>query len=64
MKRENKFKKKGKKVLPALEQKNRAKILEENDKKKLARILGPIEQRENVFWKSLNSEEHVRNKGF
>ena len=63
MKRENKFKKKGKKVLPALEQKNRAKILEENDKN-LARSLGPIEQRENVFLKSLNNEEHVRNKGF
>ena len=64
MKHENKCKKKGKKVLLALEEKNLAKILEENDKKKLASILGPIEQRENVFWKSLNSEEHVRNKGF
>ena len=37
MKRENKCKKKGKKVLPALEEKNLAKILEENNKK-LARI--------------------------
>ena len=33
MKRENKCKKKGKKVLLALEEKNLAKILEENDKK-------------------------------
>ena len=43
MKHENKCKKKGKKVLLALEEKNLAKILEENDKKKLASILGPIE---------------------
>ena len=42
MKHENKCKKKGKKVLPALEEKNLAKILEENNKK-LARILGSIE---------------------
>ena len=42
MKHENKCKKKGKKVLSALEEKNLAKILEENDKN-LARSLGPIE---------------------
>ena len=63
MKHENKCKRKGKKVLPALKEKNLAKILEENDKN-LARSLRPIEQRENVFLKSLNSEEHVMNKGF
>ena len=32
MKHENKCKRKGKKVLPTLEEKNLAKILEENDK--------------------------------
>ena len=32
MKHENKCKRKGKKVLPALKEKNLAKILEENDK--------------------------------
>ena len=63
MKHENKCKRKAKKVLPALEEKNVAKILEENDKN-FARSLVPIKQRENMFWKSLNSEEHVRNKGF
>ena len=63
MKHENKCKRNGKKVLLALEEKNLAKLLEENDKN-LARSLGPIEQRDNVFWKSLNSEEHMRNKGF
>ena len=63
MKHENKCKRKGKKVLLALEEKNVAKILEENDKN-FARSLVPIKQRENMFWKSLNSEEHMRNKGF
>ena len=63
MNNENKWKKKGKKVLPALEEKNLAKILEENDKN-LARTLGPIKQRENMFEKSLNSEEHVRKQRF
>ena len=33
MKHENKCKRKGKKVLPALEEKNLAKRMEENDKK-------------------------------
>ena len=47
MNNENKWKKKGKKVLPALEEKNLAKILEENDKN-LARTLGPIEDRKSV----------------
>ena len=42
MKHENKCKKKGKKVLLALKEKNLAKILEENNKN-LARILGSIE---------------------
>ena len=63
MNNENKWKKKGKKVLPALEEKNLAKIQEEKDKK-LARSLGPIEQKENVFEKSLNSEEHMRKQRF
>ena len=48
MKHKNKCKRKGKKVLPALEEKNLVNNLEENDKN-LARSLRPIELRENVF---------------
>ena len=47
MKHENKCKRKGKKVLPALEDKNLAKILEEN-KKNLASWTDQIE-RERVL---------------
>ena len=58
MKHENKCKRKGKKVLPALEEKNLAKILEENDKK-IYLDPWPIEEREkNLFekvWKWLNT---------
>ena len=49
MKHENKCKRKGKKVLPALEDKNLAKILEEN-KKNLASWTDRIE-RERVLKK-------------
>ena len=59
MKDENEWKMKGKKVLPAVEDKNPWKFLREKRKKKknLALILTDWRERErNNFWKSLNSD--------
>ena len=63
MKHENKCKRKGKKVLPALEEKNLAKILEENDKK----LLWPLDRsnREKTCFEKFEIVfEQVRNSVF
>ena len=64
MKHENKCKRKGKSVLQALEEKNLAKRMEENDKKILIRALTDRIERERV-WKLFEKMfEHVRIKCF
>ena len=55
MKHENKCKRKGKKVLPALEEKNLAKTLEEN-KKKLIWTLGRSKRERRTFLKKFVSD--------
>ena len=60
MKHENKWKRKGKKVLPALEVKNPWRNLKENDKKFFFEPW-PNEEREKELLKSLNSDKHVKN---
>ena len=57
MKHENKCKRKGKKVLLALEEKNLAKFLEENDKNLIWTLDWSKREREELFekvWKWLN----------
>ena len=54
MKLENKCKRKGKRVLPGLEEKNLAKELEENDKK-IGLKSWPIEEREREREKVLEN---------
>ena len=49
MKHENKCKRKGKKVLPALKEKNVAKILEENDKNLIWTLDRSNREREEPF---------------
>ena len=51
MKIENKWKRRGNKVLPALKEKNLAKILKENDKN-LLWLLERSKRERKVFWKS------------
>ena len=63
MKTVNKWKRKGNKVLPALKEKNLTKFLKENDKNFLW-LLDRSKRERKVFWKVLNSEEHVINIGF
>ena len=63
MKEENKWKRKGIKVLPALKDKNLAKDSEENDKN----LLWPLDQSKReriVFEKFWKSDEHVKLKVF
>ena len=58
MKHENKCKRKGKKVLLALEEKNLAKFLEENDKNLIWTLDWSKREREELFekvWKWLNT---------
>ena len=62
MKRENKCKRKGKKVLLALKEKNLAKSLEENDKN-LIWTLDRL-KRKRTFLKKFESDLQVKNKGF
>ena len=63
MKHENKWKRKGKKVLLALEVKSPWRNLKENDKKFLW-TLTDWRERERTFWKSLNNDKHVKNLCF
>ena len=63
MKLENKWKKRGIKVLPALEDKNLAKDLKENDKN----LLWPLDQskRERIVFENIwKSDEHMKLKVF
>ena len=55
MKNENKCKWKGKKVLPALEEKNLAKILEENDKN-LIWTLDQLKRERKTFLKKFEND--------
>ena len=55
MKHENKCKRKGKKVLPALKEKNVAKILEENDKN-LIWTLDRLKRERRTFLKKFESD--------
>ena len=62
MNNENKWKRRGKRVLPALEDKNLAKSLRENDKK----LIGSLDrrEREKCFWNSLYVIEHAKTQSF
>ena len=64
MKHENKCKRKGKSVLQALEEKNLAKRMEENDKKILIRALTDRIERKSVWNFFEKVFEHVRIKCF
>ena len=63
MKHVNKCKRRGKRVLPALEDKNLAKSLRENDKK-LIGSLDRSKRERKVFLKSLKVIEHVKTQSF
>ena len=63
MKQENKWKKKGIKVLPALEDKNLAKESEENDKNFLW-LLNRLKRERIEFEKFWKSDEHVKTQSF
>ena len=63
MKHENKCKRKGKKVLSALEEKNLAKILEENDKN-LIWTLDQLKRERKTFLKKFESDLTREKKRF